>query len=237
MKKNVVIIILSVVMLGLGGYLVYDKVIDKNDKKTPEDECVIKDDNNKKTIVSDLVNGKVIQTYVHNGEGAFELQENEVPYVKATIPYINIETEEAKELNKKIQENYKDVINVIENNINEQINNKGPYYKIVNYNYTIRDNILFVFVESTNVSYRASGGVSSNAYYYDIENDKILNTNEVLEKLGKTKEQVLGNLNLTFEDKREEIANDLDNNISIFIVGNSIFIIPTSPYTFNTFQI
>ena len=59
----------------------------------------------------------------------------------------------------------------------------------------------------------------------------------MLEKLGRTKEQVLGNMNLTFEDKREEIANDLDNNISIFIVGNSIFIIPTSPYTFNTFQI
>ena len=85
MKKNIVIIILSVIILGLGGYLVYDKVIDKNDKKTPEDECVIKDDNNKKTIVSDLVNGKVIQTYVHNGQGAFELQENGVYDVNLDI--------------------------------------------------------------------------------------------------------------------------------------------------------
>ena len=38
MKKNIVIIILSVIILGLGGYLVYDKVIDKDVNNNNEEE-------------------------------------------------------------------------------------------------------------------------------------------------------------------------------------------------------
>lgn len=37
MKKNIIIIILSILVLGLGGYLVYDKVIDKEDSQVKDD--------------------------------------------------------------------------------------------------------------------------------------------------------------------------------------------------------
>ena len=36
--KNVIITILAILVLGLGGYLVYDKVIDKEEKTPTEDE-------------------------------------------------------------------------------------------------------------------------------------------------------------------------------------------------------
>lgn len=38
MKKNIIIIILAILVLGLGGYLVYDKIIDKDVKEKVEEE-------------------------------------------------------------------------------------------------------------------------------------------------------------------------------------------------------
>ena len=48
MKKNIVIIILTILVLGLGGYLVYDKVIDKEETSIKEE--IQKDSTNDVTI-------------------------------------------------------------------------------------------------------------------------------------------------------------------------------------------
>ena len=45
MKKNIVIIILSVVILALGGYLVYDKVLREDDIITDDNKYVTEDGN------------------------------------------------------------------------------------------------------------------------------------------------------------------------------------------------
>lgn len=230
MKKNILIIVLSVLVLGLGGYLVFDKVISNNNVK---EEVKGEEKTQNLSLVSDLVNGKIIQNYVYTGEGEFGgLEENEIPYVQAAIPYINMDTKNVKDINDQIQIDYKNAIDIIKNNVKEQKSNKGPYYTNINYNYTVRNEILFVFVDSETGSYRAGGGVSATAYYYDMKNDKILNTQEVLTILNITSDSIkaLGNLD-------ENVMSNLDNSIAIFPAGNSIVIFPTQSFTFNPFVI
>ena len=56
MKKNIVIVILSVVILGLGGYLVYDKVIDKDEKSISNEEIKEGQQEKKYEVFNDLYN-------------------------------------------------------------------------------------------------------------------------------------------------------------------------------------
>ena len=54
MKKNIFIIILAILVLGLGGYLVYDKVIDKDVKEEVKEESGKQEEENKEITLDDL---------------------------------------------------------------------------------------------------------------------------------------------------------------------------------------
>ena len=54
MKKNIFIIILAILVLGLGGYLVYDKVLDKNVKEEVKEESVKQEEENKEITLESL---------------------------------------------------------------------------------------------------------------------------------------------------------------------------------------
>ena len=67
--KNVVITVLAVLVLGLGGYLVYDKVIDKKEVKcncTSNEET--KYENETKEENKEEVKFKIVKSYVENGK-------------------------------------------------------------------------------------------------------------------------------------------------------------------------
>ena len=249
MKKNIVIKILSIFLLVLISFIVYDKVNEKSANTTTKcekEELEAEKDNGQiveKELVYDLVNGKVIQTFVSK-EYDIELEDDEIPYIDAAIPYVNIDTEGAKELNDKIQKDYSKEIDVIKNNITEQTNNKGPYYEIINYSYTERDDILFIFIETKSVAYRAGGGINNRAYYFDIENDKMLSAQEVLKKLGTTKENIVKDIIDSLTDPEMDIKelkymlqNDFENEVSLFVVGNRLFVIPKNSYIFETLDL
>jgi len=243
MKKNIIIVLLIIIILGLGGYLVFDKVMD-NKEETPIEEGnnQIKEDNKESgVIVNDLINGKVIQTFSSSDGMNIELEANEIPYVEVILPYININSSAAKEINNKIETKFSNEINIIKNNVTTQVSNKGPYYTSINYSYTVRNNVLFIYVEKLTNSYRASGYSEGVAYYYDLENNKILSTEETLKKLGKTveevKEKINSNYDSNFIDNKEETLRDLDNNVSIVIVANTILIKGNTNPSFQNFEI
>ena len=50
MKKNVFIVILIIIILGMGGYLVYDKVLSKEDKKETTNEKVVTDEKKEENV-------------------------------------------------------------------------------------------------------------------------------------------------------------------------------------------
>lgn len=53
MKKNVFIVILIIIILGMGGYLVYDKVLSKEEKKETTNEKVVKEEKKEETKTDD----------------------------------------------------------------------------------------------------------------------------------------------------------------------------------------
>ena len=61
MKKNIVIIILSILVLGLGGYLVYDKVLSSYNK-----EDVVEKQNNKE-MNYDIISAQfIMDSFLNN---------------------------------------------------------------------------------------------------------------------------------------------------------------------------
>ena len=126
MKENktnkglvVLVIILFILVLGLGTYIVYDKVINK-------DEVVSKTDSNDKKETKKGIIKDESKEIVYS--------DNEYQYKK--IPIINIDTEDADDLNKEINE-YVDKMG--------QDTNYGEGYKL-SYVYYENDKILSILL-------------------------------------------------------------------------------------------
>lgn len=162
MKENksnkgliVLVIILFILVLGLGTYIVYDKVINK-------DEVVSKtDSNDKKGIIKDESKEIVYS-------------DNEYQYKK--IPIINIDTEDADDLNKEINE-YVDKMG--------QDTNYGEGYKL-SYVYYENDEILSIlltintygsskYYKTVNINSKTGKKVSN----YDLIKTKSIDENEI----------------------------------------------------------
>lgn len=114
MKKNVVIVVLVLLVVGLGGYLVYDKVINKdivnNKKQNKVENKSIKLDNSKNYVYDAEYKYSNKYTELEEELGSstndgFNIKEsNKLSDLK--VPYININTDEAKEINKKLENLY-----------------------------------------------------------------------------------------------------------------------------------
>ena len=84
-----VIIILIIMVLGLGGYIVYDKFIDVDPKSNIKEENKKKEEKEEKSIIKDK-DKKIVYT-----EGDYEYKK---------VPVININSDDADALNKEIKE-------------------------------------------------------------------------------------------------------------------------------------
>lgn len=186
--KNVIITILAMLVLGLGGYLVYDKVIDKEEKSP------IEEGNKEEITVVDAFSDSVTYPWPTEQLGK-EQGEPDTITKKVKLPKIELETGTAKIINDKIYNKYKNEMSwfsdsyVFGSDVN-QVN--------VSYDYRIYKNVLFIFVDELNHNYRGSGWNNHDIYYYDIESDKELTVDEICNRFGIT-------LNTLYDSSAEKI--------------------------------
>ena len=172
MKKNKILvtflIIFVVISFLLGSYIIYKEYFKDNKCDDPKSE--IKENTN---YVVDLVNVKKELKYVgscsiEGGKGNIDVK----------LPKINIDTANAKKLNDLIKENYK---KAYEASVNDETN---MAYIDASYEYVVRNNIIFLYVESTLNKGCGTGSTTHKNYYFDIKNDKILTTEEAFKLAG-----------------------------------------------------
>lgn len=176
-KKNtglvVLVVVLALLVVGLGGFIIYDKALSKDNKIT-------ENDNNKNENIND--NNISVENSVDYVDEYYKL-------FNVKLPKIVGNTKKIDELNNKI---LNDILprtyshSICHAMMEDNCMNKGSS---VDYKYLIKDNIVIIyiysFVPDGGTSVPASGGgLFFYNYFYDIENDNILNISEAAEKLG-----------------------------------------------------
>lgn len=149
MKKNIIIIVLAVIVLSIGGYLVYDKFINKNEETTTStknsendkldeiqtDERVKKIDYSKEYVYD--------AEYEHNATSeSYSTSENTYNVSDIVVPFININSTDANSANTMIKGMY----NICISKFNEGINDNITYVDKCNYESYINNDILSIVI-------------------------------------------------------------------------------------------
>ena len=180
MKRTIAIIIMAIIILGLGGYIAYDKLYTKELK--PEETKEEKKEEIKEVEEKvDVVDGYTYEATVPATEkGCQSPEPTEVEY-DVKLPKITGNKENAEKLNKEIEDFYK-----------EEMNNyveKNRSFN-VSYKYIIKNNLLVINITEGAGNPCGTGYYHVTDYYYDIKNDKILNSEEAFTKAGYTVEDL-----------------------------------------------
>ena len=193
-KKNILIIILSILLVITVSYIVYSELNSKNiDNCSKTENNNIENNNSNKNnennqnqtsdqseynIVGEAYNGiKVIKNTNNdinpkNGD-PLELVE------KVILPKILKDTDTTKSINKKILDDNKWAISTIEKGLQNEDNPYTLFDITTNYDYTLNNDILYILVTTKNWYYHSESFNNYYSYYYDMKNDKELTTNEV----------------------------------------------------------
>lgn len=198
-KKNIIIIILTVLVVILGGYLVYDKLNNKSncDVNNKQEGQVSNTNVDKNNESSKDFNGLNYVGLAYTAFKEFDWPTAAVGYEEGepkklvrqvNLPKINITTDATEKLNKKILDDSKNDIEMVEQGNSE---NDMPISSEVNYTYAVLNNIIFISVTVDSNFYRGSSSSYVKVYYYDIDADKELTYKEALAKLGVDEKNVL----------------------------------------------
>ena len=198
MKNNKILvtflIIFVIISLLLGSYIIYkeyfkdskcdnikivknektgnvEKIEEMEVKKEKMEEEIKKAESN--NYVIDLVNIKKEPKYV----GTCNLDPRK-GNIDIKLPKINIDTANAKKLNNLIQTDYKKEYEI------SSKDETDIAFIDSSYKYVVRNNIIFLYVESTLNKGCGTGSTTHKNYYFDIKNDKILTTEEGFKKAG-----------------------------------------------------
>lgn len=232
-KGPIIIILLLLVVLGLAGYIVYDKYISKEKTETTTKEETKKDTK----IVEKLNVDDFVYTYQEKIETNGDIK------LQYKIPNLNIESEYAKTINNEILEKYKDT---------EKLSQKGTD---INYSAYINNNILsLVIYEGSTYS---EADVRYVVYNIDAKTGKKVTNTEILKSknitFDKFKENVIsthkilvpedkwstvGNTNMTYADVIKEFNERTIDNYVIYLnskneicVINLMQTIPSAHYS------
>ena len=115
MKKGmlVLLIVLILLVLGMGGYLVYDKILSKEDKKQEEQTEQKKDEKSEdsnldKISIKSFMNK--INYYKVDGEKVKLSCNDQEAYISINLPTLYIDGVEYKNLKTKIENDFKNLI-------------------------------------------------------------------------------------------------------------------------------
>lgn len=214
-KKNVgliiTVIILVVALLGTSGYIVYDKILNKNN----ETQTIVEENNdNKSSNISKLEDSKDI---VYSGVTYNISGHNDEMNGLSEIPQINLDSDNIKQINSEIINFFKDLM--------ETDNFKDAYkygfdescdkiiYKI-NYEFYNKDNILSLLIEYKLLS-EADIEPSYIVYNIDTKTGKELTSKDLIEyknySINELKENLENNMNNYYKNMYSKF-DDMEYN-------------------------
>ena len=221
-KKNnsgliVLVIVLFLLVLGLGGYIIYDKVLSN---KTLEGNNTNSNNQDSSTVTLKADSAK---DWVYDAD--YNLPTNKESYygfsdhsrlVKASdliVPYININSSDATKANQEIYKLYEQLINKFNENLKEEI-----WFTTVKYSTYVNNNIISVLITTET----AGTDVPLYEYYtynFNLENGKLLSYSEAYEKLGynqnSIKDKAINAITNAMKEKYNESDFNNYNNKSI----------------------
>lgn len=183
-KLYIIIGILGVLLILLGGFLVYDKIL--NNENSNE-----KTSSGNETLVSKL---NINKDWIYNAD--YNLPTDKESYYgysdhsklisakDLVVPYININSNDAKQANKEIYQLYETLINDFNTNSKEEIN-----FTLVEYKSYINNNILSVVI----ITESAGTWNSKHEYYtynFDLTNGLKLSYEDVYKIAGFNSEDI-----------------------------------------------
>ena len=175
MKNKNIIIILFLVIVLLGGYIGYDLIVVHK-----EDNCKVDNDStnnieySEHSVVVSAYDG--IKTFHVKAENNCENEDLTLTSI-VSIPKLVKNTKNTKEFNRKIYDELKEKIEFINKKINDELS-----YAHTSYEYTVIDDIVYIWVNNSTSLVCGGSGFSISDYYYDLKNDKELTLKEVYDK-------------------------------------------------------
>lgn len=193
-KKNIVIIILSILLVTTVGYIIYSKLNTKNSINTDTTDCnnTQNDNTNKNnknnqnqtdkyseySIVGEAYNGiNVIKN--PNDDINTSMSDPDEMVEKVILPKILKDTETTRSINKRILDDNNSAISTVEKGLQNEDDQNVLFDVTTNYDYTVHNDILYILVTTKNWYYHSHAFNTYYSYYYDIKNDKELTTSEV----------------------------------------------------------
>lgn len=226
-------IFLGVLVIILGGYITYDKIIKQEEINNQNNENL----NNENTL--DNINSGTILKLDNNKDwvydASYNLPTNKESYygyldhtklISASdliVPYININSNDAKNVNQEIYKLYEELINKFNENLKEEV-----WFTLVEYKTYLNSNILSVVI-TTELAGTSVPVYEYYTYNFNLNNGKLLSYKELYKNLGyndedienKVKQSIIKILKeKSFED--ENSKNNSINNYKDSLKDNSI---------------
>ncbi len=206
--------ILCVLVLLLGGYIVYDKVL--TDKEIPVENNTNDSNNNhnNSNLISKLDSKKdwiyaADYSLPTNKESYYGFSDHSklIRVKDLVVPYVNIDSSDAKKVNQEIYQLYEELIKKFNNNLKEEI-----WFTTVKYSTYTNNNIVSIVI-TTETAGTSTPIYEYYTYNFNLENGRLLSYNDVYEKLGyntnNISEVVKEAVTNTMKEKYKE--NDFDN--------------------------
>ena len=175
MKKNtglvIVIIILGILILGLGGYIVYEhRDSNRHDEnvtqQNPDNESndTLKLDNDKEWVYDATYDLKTDrESYYGYSDHSKLIQASDL-----VVPYININSDSAKKANEEIYRLYENLIHTFNDNLKNEVS-----FTLVHYQTYFNDNVVSVVI----ITESSGTDVSVEKYYtynFNLDNGNLL---------------------------------------------------------------
>ena len=202
MKKNIlaysIISILGVMVLILGGYIVYEKLSIKSVNN--EEEKDVSKINKDKDFVYDAEYEKDVdaESYDNNNGNTYYAKD-------IVVPFINIDSEYANNSNKEIKSIFEEAIKVY----NTGVNNKSSYVAECDYEKYSKDNLISIVL-----TYGAGDSDIVHPKYYtyniDSKNGKQLSYEDIYTSVGFKKEEIDSKVEEAITEVMKEKTKNID---------------------------
>ena len=215
-KNNIIVtVLLVIIIIGLIGFILYDKVL-KKDVNINNTTSNVEENNNKEEIQKEIS----IVDAVNYSYNFGNVDSN--PKINVRLPKIEGDTKTVEELNKKILNEilpktnmYTEEYYTIKGDTDsDKVYSKGAN---VTYNYKIQNNVLVINIFDDVPEGSITAGLYIWCdYLYDIDNDRILSVKEAAQKLG---------LENDYNEIKEANPEVLENAYAISIGENGLEVI------------
>ena len=230
--KNIVIIILGVLVLGLSLYIVYDKTLSKENKDNDIDKGF--DNGNTVSIKNneeldyvydaDYTYDNKYQTYEINNDGYQELVEIDkyynnfkVEYRKGEqrvsdlkVPYINIKSSYGDSVNKELKKLYEDKALEFDENAKESEEGQQCRQVLTYRTYNYNDMLSVVVIYATQCT--AHWNLNYKIYNFDLSTGNEISYKDMVSRLGYAQDTMLEKVDKALKLKMDELfkEDDLD---------------------------